>query len=403
MTGLATIGNTNLPQSHTENQYQFVDNVTWLKGAHSFKGGVDIHDNISDNFFIDDGRGGATINDSSLASSAGATHATGNNVADLLLGYPYTTVLNPTDNKFAGLEGLVHTFFQDDWKILPRLTLNLGLRYEFTTPVHEARNNMSTVVANTPGSVANTATGPTVTPGTVTAVRENAGGFGKYLYKEDKNNFAPRVGLAFQPFDKDSTVIHAGVGVFFSAPMVLNGFLSEYRQPPFRSVATYTSTAATQLTLASPAGIAPATYALTGTDPNFAALYNMEYSFGVQQQLAAGLGLEVTYLGSQTRRITDLTNLNQGIATGGSPSSYRPYANNQNLTIIHSQGNAEFNSLQVKLQQQYRNGISYLVAYTYAKSKVALRRSAPSATNIAMQSSAQASYSGMPRFSETSS
>jgi hypothetical protein len=64
-----------------------------------------------------------------------------------------------------------------------------------------------------------------------------------------------------------------------------------------------------------------------------------------------------------------LTNLNQGVATGlASPTSYRPYANNQNLTIIHSQGNAAFNSLQIKLQQQYRGGISYLVAYTFAKS-----------------------------------
>lgn len=384
VTGYATIGNTNLPQSHTENQYQALDNVTWIKGHHTFKGGIDVHDNISDNFFVDDGRGGLTFNSASLKLSAGATHTTGNSLADLLLGYPYQTVLNPTDPKFAGLESLVHVFFQDDWKIIPNLTLNLGLRYEWTTPVHEAHNVMSTVVVTTPGSVANTLSGPTLTPGTVAAVQQNTGGFGKYLYKEDKNNFAPRVGLAYKPFGRDSTVVHAGAGVFFSAPTVLNGFLNEYRQPPFRNIATYTSTAATPLTLASASGNAPATYALTGTDPNFASLYNMEYSLGLQQQLAPGLGLEVTYQGSSTRRITNLTNINQGIPTGCSPVAttppqvtgcpsnaptyYRPYANNQNLTIIHSQGNAEFNSLQIKLQQQFRNGISFLVAETFSKS-----------------------------------
>jgi hypothetical protein len=368
-TGLATIGNANLPQSHTENQYQLVDNVTWLKGHHTFKGGVDIHDNISDNFFVDDGRSQLVVNDASLKQSAGAIHATGNNTADLLLGYPYQTVINPTNPKFAGLESLIHTYFQDDWKVTPHLTLNLGVRYEYTTPIHEAHNKLSTVVVTTPGAVANTPTGATVTPGTVAAVMQNTGGFGKYLYKQDFNNVAPRFGLAYQPFGKDTTVVHAGAGVFFGAPTVLNGFLNEYRQPPFRNIATYTSTAGTPLSFASPAGIAPATYALTGTDPNFATLYSMAYSVGVQQQLAAGLGLELTYFGSQTRRITNLTNLNQGVATGlTTPTDYRPYAGNQNLTIIHSQGNADYNSLQVKLQQQYRHGISYLVAYTYAKS-----------------------------------
>ncbi|HWB31631.1 MAG TPA: TonB-dependent receptor [Acidobacteriaceae bacterium] len=395
VTGYATIGNTNLPQSHTENQYQFVDSVTWIKGHHTFKAGVDIHDNISDNFFTDDGRGGVTFNTSSLSGAAGATHTSKSNLADALLGYPYQVVLNPTDPKFAGLESLIHTYFQDDWKVTPRLTLNLGLRYEFTTPVHEARNNMSTVVIKTPGAVANTPTGATVTPGVVAAVQQNSGGFGKYLYKEDKNNFAPRVGLAFQPFNRDTTVIHAGAGVFFSAPTVLNGFLSEYRQPPFRNIATYTASAASPLTLASPTGTATAsaTYALTGTDPNFAALYNMEYSLGFQQQLAPGLGLEVTYLGSQTRRITSLTNLNQGVATGSSPTSYRPYANNQNLTIIHSQGNAQYNSLQVKLQQQFRNGVSFLIAETFAKSM----DSAPGFSNSSSSSSTLPQDSNCPK------
>jgi len=377
VTGYASIGNANLPQSHTESQYQFFDSVTWIKGHHTFKGGIDIHDNISENYFISDGRGAATLNSASIKSSLGITHTTGSNIGDLLLGYPYQTVLNPTDPKYSALESLIHVFFQDDWKVTPHLTFNLGIRYEYTTPAHEARNNMSTIVFTKQGSVANTANGPTQTVGVATPVRQNSGGFGKYLYHQDFNNVAPRFGFAYQPLGNDKTVVHGGFGVFFSAPTVDNGFISEYQQPPFRNIATYTTSTAAPLTFANPAGTTGATYALTGTDPNFATLYNMAYSFGFQQQLAAGLGLTVDYVGSQTRRITNLTNANQAVPTGGilplggvSPSTayLRPYPNNQNLTIIHSQGNANYNSLQVKLQQQYRNGVSYLVAFTYAKS-----------------------------------
>ena len=364
VTGYATIGNANLPQDHTENQYQALDNVSWSKGEHFFKAGIDVHDNISNNFFVDDGRGSVTFSTSNVNTSKNA-------LSDLLLGYQYTTVLNPTDQKYAALESLIHTYFQDDWKATRRLTLNLGLRYEYTTPVHEAHGNLSTVVVATPGAVANTSSGATVTPGIANAVLQNTGGFGKYLYHMDLNNFAPRFGLAFQPLGKDTTVIHAGSGVFFSAPTTLNGFLTEYRQPPFRNIATYTSSTAAPVTLVNPTGggTAGATFALIGTDVNLATLYSIGYSAGIQQQLAPGLGLEVTYYGSVTRRITNLTNINQGVATGlASPAFYRPYAKNQNLTIIHSQGSANYNSLQVKLQQQYRNGVTFLLAYTYAKS-----------------------------------
>ncbi len=153
VTGLATIGNANLPQSHTEDQYEIVEDVSWIKGHHTFKAGVDLHDNISDNYFLDDARGAAAVNDATLKSDATASFATGNNVADLLLGYPATTTLNPADTKFSGLESAAHFFVQDDWKVTPRLTMNIGLRYELTTPVHEAHNQMSTVVVATPGSV----------------------------------------------------------------------------------------------------------------------------------------------------------------------------------------------------------------------------------------------------------
>jgi Carboxypeptidase regulatory-like domain/TonB dependent receptor len=371
VTGLATIGNANLPQSHTEDQYEIVEDVTWTKGHHTFKAGVDLHDNISDNYFLDDARGSAAINDATLKANAGAAYATGNNVADLLLGYPATVTLNPTDPKFSGLESAAHFFLQDDWKVTPYLTLNLGLRYELTTPVHEAHNQMSSVLVTVPGSVtAATATTPAgQTIGTVTTFLQGSNG-NKYLYHFDKNNFAPRVGLSWQPTHSEKTVIHAGFGVYYSVPPSLNAFLNMYRQPPERLISTYTSTNLATLNFTSPAGTAAAQFTPTGVDPNFATTYNMGYTFDVQQQLSKGLLLEGSYYGSETRRISNDINLNQAVATGlsGSAAFLRPYPAYGNVTIIHSQANADYNSLQLKLQQQFRNGISFLLGYTYSKS-----------------------------------
>jgi hypothetical protein len=371
VTGLATIGNANLPQSHTEDQYEIVEDVTWTRGHHTFKAGVDLHDNISDNYFLDDARGSAAVNDATLKSNAGATYTTGNNVADLLLGYPATTTLNPADPKFSGLESAAHFFGQDDWKVTPYLTLNLGLRWELTTPVHEAHNQMSSVQVLTPGSVtpASITTPAAQTPGAITTFLQGSNG-NKYLYHFDKNNFAPRIGIAWQPTHSEKTVIHAGFGVYYSVPPSLNAFLNMYRQPPERLISTYTSTNLAQLSFNAPAGTAAAQFTPTGVDPNFATTYNLGYTLSVQQQLSKGLLAEVTYYGSATRRISNDININQAVATGlAAPNNfYRPYPAYGNITIIHSQANADYNSLQFKLQQQFRGGISYLVGYTYSKS-----------------------------------
>ncbi len=152
-------------------------------------------------------------------------------------------------------------------------------------------------------------------------------------------------------------------------PPSLNGFLSLYRQPPIRLTTTYTSTNLAQLSFAAPSNTLAGQFSPTGVDPNFSSTYNFGYTLDVQQQLSRGLLLEGSYYGSETRRIGNDTNLNQAVATGltGSAAFLRPYPA-YDITIEHSQANADYNSLQVKLQQQFRHGISFLVGYTYAKS-----------------------------------
>jgi hypothetical protein len=385
-TGLATIGNANLPQSHTENQFQILDSVSWIKGRHTMKFGVDLHDNISDNYFIDDGRGALAFSSGTLASNAGTGYSSGNTISDMLLGYPATTTFNPGDNKFAGIERLAHFFAQDDWKATPYLTVNIGLRYEITTPVFEAHNQMSTIVTTTHGSVGYTSTGGTAayTPGNVEACQEQQCGFGRYFNNVPKKNFGPRLGIAWQPFHKETTVVHAGYGLYYGVPPSLNGFLSQYRQLPERLTTTYTSYNYTQLNLAGPQGTGVGLYALVGLDPNFRSVYTQGYSLGVQQQLARNLGLEVTYYGSETHHIMNNQVYNQavpsGLATinpttaaateiGGLNCSgcYKPYPTWGGLTFMHSEGAGYFNSLGVKLQQQVRFGVSYLLGWTYSK------------------------------------
>lgn len=376
-TGLATIGNANLPQSHTENQFEIVDSVSWVHGRHSFKWGVDLHDNISDNYFIDDGRGALAFSSGTLAANAGTGYSSGNTISDMLLGYPATTTFNPGDNKFAGIEQAAHFFGQDDWKVTPYLTLNLGLRYEFTTPVFEAHNQMSTINVTTPGSVGFSATGgaSAYSPGNVAPCQQTQCGFGRYLSIVPLTSWAPRFGLAWQPFHKETTVIHAGYGVFYGVPPSLNAFLSMYRQLPERLTTTYTSYNYTQLSLANPTGTGTGLFALTGIDHNFRPLYNQGYSVGIQQQLARDLGLEVAFYGSATHRITNNESINQSVPSGvvgvgglNCSGCYKPYPTWAGLTFIHSEAFADYQSLQVKLQQSLRYGVSYTFGGTYSKS-----------------------------------
>ena len=363
ITGYSTIGGaTNIPQNRWDNHYQLADNITWTHGAHTFKAGADLLWVNTTDLEVLRGRGALTFNSSLLSTDNGGTHFGSTNyaLADLLLGLPATTLNTPT-------APVAHTayrgydfFGQDDWRLTQYLTLNLGLRWELDAPVYDAHNLISNF---------NLATGQFEVAGSGTFT---------HPYKYDWNNFAPRIGFAWQPYKKDTTVVKGGFGIFYNAPLLYNEFLNLSNQYPIRNPQTFTPgpyTAGLGITLSNPfpsnLPSAAASISPDGVDPNYATPYITEWSFGVQQSLPDNMVFEATYFGSKGTRLPILFQHNSiapNTLSTATAQRLRPYPGYLNVGVYQTTSNSEYNSLQTKLQKTYSQGVSFLLAYTYAKS-----------------------------------
>ncbi|HEV2273017.1 MAG TPA: TonB-dependent receptor, partial [Acidobacteriaceae bacterium] len=372
--GYSTVGGaTNLPQKRWDDHYQIVDELTWNHGPHTVKAGADLFLVRTTDLITTAGRGALTFNPALLKQDNNNTTfgTTGDAMADMLLGLPATTSNTPTA-PMVYMNFQSYDFFgQDDWKITPSLTLNLGLRWEMDLPVYSPHNTFSNFQL---ASQSYLVAGPNTY---------------QHLYHYDYNNFAPRVGFAYQPFHKETTVIKGAFGIYYDTPLLYNEFLGVGTQYPFRVSQTYTPgpyAQSKQITLGNPfpAGSTGKPLCATGAatdcasnlsplsiNPNYATPYITEWSLGVQRALSSNLLLEVTYFGTKGTRLPFGLNVNTiapNTMGNAAAQSSRPYPNFLGVTNDNTVSDSSYNSLQVKLQRSYANGVSYLVAYTYGRS-----------------------------------
>lgn len=354
ITGFGSLGGAyNMPQQRFDNTYQLIDALTYTHGHHTFKLGADLRraDSIDDTVYY--GRGALTF-------TGGAS---GYSFADLILGFPHTATREPTNSTvMRPFHDNVAAFLQDDWKFSPSLSFNFGLRWEYDSPLRDYSNNLSSFIASA---------------GTI--VQAGANGAPNHFSKEDWNNFAPRVGLAWQPYGNSATVVHAGFGVFYNVPVLLQQFVNVLSQYPVRNPQTYTATSASPLTLANayPSTNAPGSRTATGIDPNYVTPYVDEWSLGIQQTLAKNTLFEITYVGLKGTKMPSERNINQAVLGSGgtaTENSRRPYQTAfagltfGNVTYLQTEGSSSYHSLQAKLQKNYSNGFSGLLSYTFGRS-----------------------------------
>ncbi len=169
----------NAPQSSIQNAYQALDNVAWTRGSHSLKWGFEYRNWIAPSDFLPRERGEWSYVDFSQF------------VSDLVPTGGNGALRGAGTGFFAGNQQAFYTFAQDDWKVTPRLTLNLGLRYEYVTNARDASLQALNSIASVPGL------------------------FDFRVPKTDKNNFGPRIGLAWDPFGTGRTSIRAGFGTAY--------------------------------------------------------------------------------------------------------------------------------------------------------------------------------------------
>ncbi len=335
------------PQYGATDNYQFVEQASYVRGRSVLKFGGDIR-YLQQNAFRD-------VESRGFLQFLGVF--TQNPLADLLLGYPTVTGAATSNNPEHLRTHSYDGFVQETYRLRPNLTLTAGLRYEYNSPGVDAQNH---------ANLFDLATHALVQVGTGDVPR---GG-----YNPDRNNFAPRVGLAWS---HGGTVVRAGYGMYFDQSALAPGE-GLYFSPPYFNSALY-------YTVPGPTPISPPYYTLTLSNPfpaNFivptaptalayqrdlATPYVQQWNVAVQRQINRSLLAEVGYVGSKGTKLLSVRDINQA-HPGQVYPNYRPLPQYADIDLEASAANSSYHSLQTRVQQRLAHGVSAIVAYTFSKS-----------------------------------
>ncbi len=361
VTGYVVIGGpTNLPQGRHDNNYNVVENLTYIRGAHNLKFGFDWRHVLFNSFFTNFGRG-AFVFDGTF---------TGNAVADLLLGMPRQADRNsgePFHNAISTISGY---YFQDNWKVTPKLTMDLGLRYELDPPPLERVDKIASFDPRTGTLLVAGGREAFINPVTKSLEIRSRPDVGRRLWATDLNNFAPRVGLAWRPFGGTGTVLRAGIGTFYNHQIVGNGITPLFRNSPFRQRQTSGPFQATDRPNLANAFVGQPSVVPPGIQHDFRSAYVNQWSAGIQRELASDLLVELSYIGSQGHKLPVGWNINQAFPGPGSVNSRRPFPAFANLVggFISSIGNSNFNGFSARVERRFSDGLSFLSSFMWSKS-----------------------------------
>ena len=349
ISGLSAFGSTtSQPQYQIPNTYLTSGVISLQRGAHSIRAGTDITYIQTAILDVSAVRGTFTFSNT----------WTGNPWGDFLLGLP--AAYTQTSLTVAYNRNQIYNFFaQDDYRVLPNLTLNLGLRYEYGTPIYEKYNRLSNYDLAT-GTLLN-ATNPSVGD--------------KSLVKSDRLNFAPRIGLAWTVAPR--LVVRSAYGMFYQHTFRQGRENLLAENPPFLHDLTRTqgpgSAAFVTLDSGPPtnffATALPTDQAVRGNDPNLRAGNVQQWNLTLQYALAKDWIFEAGYVGNKGTHLSRFWNANQPYVAGPSATlaARRPNPGFGDVEYMDSGGNSFYNSLQTRLEKRFSNGLTLLHSFTYAR------------------------------------
>ena len=348
ITGFSPLGHEgNNPQKTVTNTFQIIDNASYVRGRQLIKFGFDIR-YVQQNGFRDvQSRG--LLNFSPFAY-------TGVALADLLLGLPLVTGGARVDNAQHLRAHSYHFFANDSLRLRPNLTISAGLRYEYNSPPVDSTDRANLY-----------------DPATRSLVQVGTGGIPRGGYDSDKNNFAPRVGLAWTIGRQGNTVLRAGYGVYYDTSPLAPGEAIYFNRPYF-DFNLFFPLPGLPLTLSDPF---PASFPFPLPDSaqaiqrDLRTPYMQHWNLNVQQQLGRNRVLEVGYVGSKGTKLLSARDLNQPLPSAlppGLPFVPRPVPQFDEINTIESRASSNYHSLQARLQQRLSAGLAMLASYTWSKS-----------------------------------
>ncbi len=340
-----------LPKSQKTNQFQWADTLSIASGAHQMKLGVDVRGPMRNIYLDVPGLRGSMNFDG---------NRTGIGLADFLLGYPSAAQLTNLAIVDARLK-MYSAFFQDDWKITPKLTANLGVRYDYATWPYEGADRMTNL---------DPTTGLRFTPANSS--------FGRGLVKPDKNNFAPRLGMVYQLTPE--TVVRMGYGRFYmlferagsedqlalNLPFLVNNVVSAANN----NVTANNIRLQTGFNLSlDPSAVNPTTVRLRAVNPESVNPSIDQWNIGIQRLLPGNMVATLDYVGTKGTHLSTLRNLNQQtFNANGIGTNFIPYPTLGPIEYRDNGGNSNYHGGELTLEKRFSRGLSFRGAYTYAKS-----------------------------------
>jgi len=364
--------------------WQIKDDLSYSLGDHNLKFGADAR-----RYIINLSRAN---NNGSFSFRGVTTARTRNTIADFLLGLPFSFSQNTGATIYPRQTGLFF-YGMDDWRARSNLTIQLGLRYELIPPLTDKLAQASVFrpgrksqrFPNAPAGILFAGD-----PDPILGVAPSGG------YPADKNNFAPRIGLAFSPkaatgwqrglFGEGKTAIRAAWGVFYDATLGEASTQVKLNQPfSVSHTLTAAQIAAAGGAFADPYGSSPNPFpldlgrrAFVGPpvidpfDPDFRTAYTYQYNLTIQRELPGSLLLQLAYVGSNSFKQSRERELNLAVvgpgATPDNVQERRVYPLLGSIPNQESTGRARYDSAQLSVTRRFRNQLSFGGSYTFSKS-----------------------------------
>lgn len=362
------ISNTNAhsgPVHNLDTNYQWVDDLSWTKGSHFLKFGIDIVRDQLSGFFNSNNVDG-TMNFTGVYS--------GSAYADFLLGLPQTTSDNALP-PFPYLRSTMWSFYaQDQWKVTPRLTVNYGLRYELDGPYYDKNGSIYSFDPQKLAIVVPQAGLSHISPlfpKTIPIISAQQAGYPEStLVKFRKHNFYPRIGVAYQLTNDGKTAIRAGYGTYSSTvyPNIVQ------RGGPFAGSETFFNSLTNGVPLLSfpnpfsTVGTLGSFQSVTAVNPNIRVPYVQQWNATLERQIGK-VGVSVSYVGTHGTDLLYERNLNQP------PPSTIPFTKSRyllssafsSINWIENGANQDYNGLQLAATKTVGQNLTINSGYTWAR------------------------------------
>jgi hypothetical protein len=350
----------------TETTYQFIDQMTYIRGRHTIKTGFEFRPQQTNDYIFPQ-----------FGTYSFTNRFTGFGYADFIIGLPQTTQRTLPRSGQSSRYWSTGFFVQDDFKLAPSLTLNYGLRYDYDKPPVDKFDTVFNFEPKSGSLVVPTETvlRANINPAFPTAIpiitAQQAGFPTRSLRNGDRNNFQPRLGFAWRPWASNSNVLRGGYGIFVD-DLTADIFSRQYGGP-FRVTENFTNNIVNNaplltftnpfLQLGAPGAVSIEALALNMINPQV-----QQWNMSFERELKYSIGARVSYIGTKSSQLIYRRNVNQPAAsTVAFNQNRRSYPLYQNINMNENGGNQIYHALSTEVHRKWNRGFSFQSAWTWAK------------------------------------